>query len=452
MIPHRKPRLPGPRHPKYSIPVNPPQADLSETRFRPRGPLSEPHVAGKLRRAAGTPALAGLAALRHHSVDAEKPDAGEDGTVTRSAALHGLLALVPLVLFVGYVPAANSMDLSAPLTPVVDPGARKAALARLPPEERRKYCQGFASPADLDVEARISGPVRRQRSNAQRAGNEILETVEAWYAGDPSATGHIRQTLEEGARIGAFTEILPYHPPEYPGYNPMNEPIFQVGSFMLALAHAYAILKEEYPDDTELLASVRRWGDRLFELARDGDDSFGGRSEGVDRAFMIAQGWAHWGNASGNREALAKAYRYYKFGLRAIGDGGADRIWQYIFPRRLLYYANMTYGAALSAAYALSRSGARDVYELAPGGGTVVEGAVWLWGWLLEEKPLELMNARGVGSRAVAWTELFIGEFPDHPAAARMDAWLADDIFPRYGYLNGGGPSTCLYRRIAPAS
>ena len=139
--------------------------------------------------------------------------------------------------------------------------------------------------------------------------------------------------------------------------------------------------------------------------------------------------------------------------MNTIGGGGADRLWHPVFPDRVLYYANMTYGAALSAAFALSRSGARDVYEMAPRGGTVVEGAAWLWDGLLEEEPFQLMQDRGGGSRAVAWTELFISEFPDHPAAAKMDSWLAEEaLYPRYGYLNGGGPSTCLYRRIASGS
>ncbi len=355
----------------------------------------------------------------------------------------GLLAAV---LLAGCVTTGKGVDKAAPIVPVIDPGARKAALAELPPGERSRYCRAAARFASLDVEARISGPVRYQHSTAQMAGNAILETVEGWYAGHPSAAGYLRDTLEEGARIGAFTKILPYSPPEYPGYNPMNEPIYQVGNFMLALAHGYAILKEEYPRDTELLAAVRRWGDRLFELTSNASDTFGGRAKGVDRRVLIGQGWAHWGNATGNRKVLTAAYRYYIRALDSIGSGGKDRIWRYVFPSRVPYYMNMTYGAATATAYALSRSGAGDVYELAPGGGTLVEGTAFLWNLLLEKQPSELMNARSHGTRSVAWTELFAREFPDHPAAGKMDAWLAGKWTPRYGY--NGGPTTCLFRRI----
>ncbi len=375
--------------------------------------------------------------------------------MTKRTAPCSLFALI-LILLAGCVTteegadlaAARSVDKTAAITPVVMPGARRAALAKLPSGERNQYCRFGVTGAILDVEARISGPIRRQHSNAQSAGNAILETVEGWYAGHPLAFGYLRNALEEGARIGAFTKIMPYSPPEFSGYNPMNEPIFQVGNFLLALSHGYLILKEELPVETELLAAVRRWGDRLFELTSNASDTFGGRSKGVDRRFLIAQGWAHWGNATGNRKALDAAYRYYLRGMSVVGRNGEDRLWHRVFPKRRIYYANMTYSAAQAAAYALSRSGAGDVYDVAPGGGSLVEGAAWLWDVLVEEQPGELMKGRGKGSRTVAWTELFVHEFPDHPASGEMNAWLADQWQPRYGYTGSGGPTTCLYRRI----
>lgn len=297
------------------------------------------------------------------------------------------------------------------------------------------------------------GRVRYQASNAQWAGTQLLETVEGWYAGHPGASEYIRDALEEGARIGAFTKIMPYSPAEFRNYNPMNEPIYQVGNFLLALAHGYAVLKEDNPEDTELLAAVRRWGDRLFEITSNSSDTFGGRSKGVDRRTLIAQGWAHWGNLAGNRKALDAAYRYYVHAVNSIGRGGKDRIWRYVFPSRLLYYTNMTYGSAMVTAYALSRSGASDVYEVAPGGGTLVEGASHYWESFLEKRPGDLMAPRTTGSRSPAWTELFVREFPDHPAAVKMASWLArDSQVPKYAYTSGGGPSTCLYRRIRPQS
>ena len=111
-----------------------------------------------------------------------------------------------------------------------------------------------------------------------------------------------------------------------------------------------------------------------------------------------------------------------------------------------LYYVNVTISAALVTAHALHRSGADDAYTVAPGGGTIVEGAAWLWNRLLEEQDWDLLRTRYSGSRGVAWAELFVHEFPNHPAAASMDAWLATKSAL---YLNmGGGPITCLYRRI----
>ena len=365
--------------------------------------------------------------------------------------LATVACLLALALLAGCVTTGEGVDNTVPIRPVVDPGARKAALAKLPPAERIRYCQSSVRRASLAVEARISGPVRRQNSTAQIAGTAILETVEAWYAGNQLASEVLRDTLAHGARIGAFTKILPYSPPEYPGYNPMNEPIYQVGNFMLAVAHGYAVLKEDYPEDTELLAAVRRWGDRLFEITSNSRDTFDGRSKGVDRRTLIAQGWAHWGNLTGNRKALGAAYRYYVHAVNSIGSGGTDSVWRYLFPSRILYYTNMTYGSAMVTAYALYRSGASDVYKIAPGGGTLVEGAAYYWESFLEKEPFDLMESRTWGSRSPAWTELFVREFPNHPAAAKMASWLSKDSWvPKYAYTSGGGPSTCLYRRIPP--
>ena len=47
------------------------------------------------------------------------------------------------------------------------------------------------------------------------------------------------------------------------------------------ILHGYAVLKEDCPEDTELLAAIRRWGDRLFEIASNAGDDFGGRSRGT---------------------------------------------------------------------------------------------------------------------------------------------------------------------------
>ena len=360
-----------------------------------------------------------------------------------------VVSLLALMLFAGCGATETGMETTTPIRPVIDPGARKAALAELPPAERRRYCKSAVRQASLAVEARVSGPISSQNSNAQIAGAAIMETVEGWYAGHPSASRILRDTLANGAGIGAFTTILPYSPSEYPGYNPMNEPVYQVGNFLLALAHGYAVLEEDYPEDTELLAAVRQWGDRLFEITSNSSDTFGGRARGVDRRTLIAQGWAHWGNLTGNREALDAAYRYFVRAVNSIGSGGTDRVWRYVYPNRVLYYRNMTYGSAMVTAYALYRSGASDVYTLAPGGGTLVEGAAHYWESFLEERPDNLRETRTWGSRSPAWTEVFVREFPHHPTAAKMASWLdRDSRVPKFAFTSGGGPSTCLYRRL----
>ena len=341
------------------------------------------------------------------------------------------------------------------LDPVMDVASRKAALAKMPPHDRWLRCQstwwkradlGQWIGIDLARKATLHGPIRLQKSNAHRTGNALFGDIVAYYEGDDHAAERIRDTLEAGARIDAFTEIAPYSPSEYSGYNPMNEPVWQVANFLIPLAHAYLILEEEYPENKALLSDVKRWGDRLFRSSRDARDDFQGKSGGIDRRALIAAGWAFWANAANNQDALAQAKRYYNRALRSVGRGGADRKWHHKGKDRI-YYANMTFSAALVAAYALRRSGVDDVYTAAPAGGTIVEGAAWLWNALVEGGHTDLLRTRSPGSRNVAWIELFIREFPGHPATAGMRSWIADSPHPLYGNMNGG-PTTCLYRRL----
>ena len=359
-------------------------------------------------------------------------------------------AVMASFVFVGLAADGLGLVRSAAAAPVVDVGARKAALSKIGESERGDWCTGSMRQAQLARRATITGPVRRQRSNAQAAGNALFGNVANYYRGSTGAAERIRDTLAQGARIGAFTELAPYSPPEYKGYNPMNEPVFQVANFMVPLAHAYLILNEEYPQDTELLSSVKGWGDRLFEVTKKARDDFKGRAKGVDRRALIAAGWAHWGGAADNRDAIAEARRYYKRAMHAFGRGGKDRIWKHKGKRRI-YYANMTTAAALAAAYALERAGVDDAYTMAPKRGTIVEGAEWVWEELIEGKHSDLLRTRHPGSRSAAWIELFIREFPDHPSATKMRAWRARAASPLSGNM-GGGPTTCLYRRTPAAS
>lgn len=362
-----------------------------------------------------------------------------------------LVAVVFSLLLVEFPTRGWPLLRGALAAPVVDVAQRKAALSRIS-EEEVSWCQVSFGDPEFSRHATITGPIQRQISNAQAAGNALFGAVEGYYRGWKGSAERLRDLVAEGARIGAFTDMAPYSPPEFQGYNPMNEPIFQVANFMVPLAHAYLIVAAEYPDDAELLSSVRAWGDRLFEVTWKSRDDFKGRARGIDRRALIAAGWAHWRGAVGNPDAIAQAHRYYKRALSSFGRGGKDRIWRYKGKHRI-NYVNMTVAAALAAAYALHRAGVEDVYTLAPKRGSVVDGAAWVWDRLLEDerRHSDLLRLRHGGGRSVAWIELFIREFPDHPSSASMREWRSRSEVPLSGNM-AGGPTTCLYRPVPGAS
>lgn len=62
-----------------------------------------------------------------------------------------IVCLLALTLLAGCVATGKGVDPSTPIRPVIDPGARKAALAKLPPYERSRYCQSAARRASLAV-------------------------------------------------------------------------------------------------------------------------------------------------------------------------------------------------------------------------------------------------------------------------------------------------------------
>ena len=142
----------------------------------------------------------------------------------------------------------------ATIEPVVDVTSRRAKLAGISRSDRNRWCdKSWGARAFLARKTTIHGPIRRQQSNARSAGNALFANVAGYYAGEDRAANLIRDTLEEGAEIGAFTELSPCSPAEFPGYNPMNEPVFQVANFLIPLAHAYLVLEEAYPEDEALL-------------------------------------------------------------------------------------------------------------------------------------------------------------------------------------------------------
>lgn len=354
-----------------------------------------------------------------------------------------------LILFVHDGQAASTENTAK----LLDVRERKNAVSALPNSERSRYCHsgGMYYTPNFSETATITGPIQRQQSNVQQAGDRLYNMVESYYAGADVARS-IRDALSEAVRIEAFTKVKPYHPKGelYSSYNGRNEPYFQLASFLAPLAHAYLIVKTEYPDDQQFLDGVKRWGDSLFARTIDGKNDFRGQVKGVDRRALHAHGYAHWGNATGNVKVLDTAFKYFKKGLISVGKNGRDRIWRFwVKPnkkRDLVYYPNMTYQALLSTAFVLHRSGYGDIYEMAPKKGTIVDGVAWLWD-LLEENPYDLMNTRHSGTRHVAWLEYFVHEFSDHPSANKMRNWSESKHIPLYGGLSGG-PLTCLYRRI----
>ena len=260
--------------------------------------------------------------------------------------------------------------------------------------------------------------------------------------------------LKKGAQVGAFTVLVPYEPAGTPSYNPLNEPVFHVANFLVPLSQAYLIVKQEFPKDEALLAAVKTWGDGLYEVTRTAGADYSDPEAALDRRTAIAAGWAFRGNVANNRRAIADAYLYLFDALASIGPGGVDQIAasqaQIAGAEDPLVLSTARIAPALVAAHALYRSGAAVAYTIAPGGGTIVEAAAWLWNRLQEEQPDNLLQARDSGSEGVGWAELFLRDFPNHPLAAEINAGLDKE---RPLYLNiGGGPTTCLYYRVASRS
>lgn len=147
------------------------------------------------------------------------------------------------------------------------------------------------------------------------------------------------------------------------------------------------------------------------------------------------------------RDALEAAWRGYTTTLRTIGGGGTDTMWAAKGASQL-YYANMTWGPLSVTAHALERSGVPDAHRLATGGGRLHEAAEWLVVSMRARSDPLLDNARGLGSRSVAWLELL---FADQPGAAAFapEARRALDRLGSPVYVAfAGGPVSCLYRRL----
>ena len=365
---------------------------------------------------------------------------------------YPIVTLFSIAIFMSLISntklAVASSTKQSQIKPVVDVLARKSELAKLSWHERLRICSNNFASVALDRQATISGPIQWQQSNVQMAAHSFYQLIESYYYGNSLGGDRIRDALSEAVQIDAFTDVKPYRPKEYRNYNAFNEPYFQVAVFLAPLAHAYLVLKAEFPNETQLHKKVRQWGDKLYSITISGKNDFKGKVMGVDRRALHAMGYAHWGNATGNPKILETSYKYYKKAMLSVGKGGKDRIWRYWAKKKdLIYYPNMTYQAAFGAAFALRRSGYDNVYELAPKKGTIVDGMEWLWDSVFDKDQFQLMDIYSMGSRTVAWAEIYIREFPDRHHAKRMRAWIESKKTPIYGAYSGG-PVSCLYRVI----
>lgn len=343
--------------------------------------------------------------------------------------------------------AVSAQDLRT-VTPVIDVASRVAALRKLPHEERLAYCSNEYLPAQPARRVTMSGPIDRAHSNSQSFLNALYAQISAYFHSPADHYALLRQTLLDAAGLQAFTELAPYSPAEYPGYNPWNEPAYQQALLLVPVALGYLIVQHEEPAGAELPAVVKRWGDAILDASLGANDDFADRFGGADRASLKASGYAFWGNATNHRQALTRALDGYRTVLKTIGGSGADRRWGAKGNSRL-YYANMTWGPLALTAYALVRSGVANAYEMTSFlGGTVDQAASWLVREMKQEGNPILTTNRAPGSRGAAWLEPLLA---DRAASAQLSAearQALDDLVPPRYIAFAGGPVTCLFRQL----
>ena len=100
-----------------------------------------------------------------------------------------IVVAISLVVSTGFAAEGPKLVHPAAAAAVVDVAARKAALSKVPATEMRNWCWGSMDRARLDPTAMIRGPIRRQKSNAQAAGNALFDNIAAYYAGNRRFSG-----------------------------------------------------------------------------------------------------------------------------------------------------------------------------------------------------------------------------------------------------------------------
>tara|TARA_B100001123_G_scaffold91167_1_gene104925 strand:- start:1100 stop:2461 length:1362 start_codon:yes stop_codon:yes gene_type:complete len=329
-------------------------------------------------------------------------------------------------------------------------------------DKRDWYCRNIGGVVELSPTVLIDGDSRISSSNPTPmvflSSDIFIESVypliESYVYGDDDAAKSLYEGLLEGARTDAYSVIEA--DPNAKTYGKWDEPTYYASMILWPLAYAYVLLVDEYGKDDPGVQEIKAWGDRLFVSSESKQITWtkGSTVKGADRAGLKAAAYSIWGNATGNEEALRKGYWYFRLAMRTVGSSGKDIYWKNYQNirkhKKILKYVGMTRGPALYAAYALSLSGAENVFEEAPKGGNIKEGMAWLIKQAFETKHKIAYKTRS-SSEGMGYAELFIRLFPDHPAAKMADTKLAiarhrSGIVTRHV---GGGPATCLIRDIA---
>ena len=378
---------------------------------------------------------------------------GSTGSTTNKKALDD----------VEYSVSSHPIDFKARQKAILDLVSDKS-------DDRLSYCKRDKW-VNLKTEptVRIWGPARITAENPTMAGAgqstdvfmiSLYRLLANYVYGEEGMAEKIYSSLLEGARSDAYVEVeVDLEGKKLYGehYNPWEEPTYYQSMLLWPLAYAYTLLADKYGEEDDGLSEIRAWGDRI--LASSDTDKVqwvrqDGSVRGIDRAAIMSAAYSIWGNATGNEDALTRGHSHFRHVMQTIGKSGQDVFWhkdqEILDMGKAVKYASMTVGPALFAADALRRSGAIDVFDYAPKGGNIKEGSAWLIDKAFATNdPVTSQPRKQFGG--LAWVELFIVLFPDHPVSKMADEKLNRGSGGLETFMTGGGPATCFYRDIESA-
>ena len=349
----------------------------------------------------------------------------------------------------------------------IDFKARRAQFLDLASKEdlnNRWYCSidiAFSVPVQLAPTVEIFGESRSTVSNPNPVGGQstdpfmksLYDLLAAYLYGTESATEMIYEGLLEGARTDAYSVITADASADSSWK--WDEPTYYASMILWPLGYAYVLLVDEYGEDDPGVKEIKAWGDRLYVSSESKKVKWiggGGFLKGPDRAALKAAAYSIWGNATGNEEALRRGYWYLQHAMKTVGKDGKDIYWgkdaEVRKMKKTLKMVGMTTGPALYAAYALSLSGVDGIFEEAPKGGNIKEAIAWLIKRAKETKN-KLYTKRFGYATSMAYIELFMKLFPEHPVAVGEQAMRKDRTL--YTVHIGGGAATCFYRELKSA-